>query len=98
MIDTKDIERRIRAERDFDRLYIIALETCDHIDSQVEENKRLEADNLEIDETASKRQIRIYALTEALNYYADPHWSMVRGGPGTQVAAGAIKPDAGEAT
>ena len=29
---------------------------------------------------------------EALNYYADVHWSMVRGGPGIQVAVAALKP------
>ncbi len=33
---------------------------------------------------------------EALNYYADVHWSMVRGGPGIQVAVDALKPDTEE--
>ena len=35
-------------------------------------------------------------LREALNYYADVHWSMVRGGPGIQVAVDALRTDTEE--
>ncbi len=35
-------------------------------------------------------------MREALNYYADVHWSMIRGGPGIQVAVDALKTDTEE--